>query len=227
MMKNKENNEKEAVRKKEDKEIKWMRIFRNPWRLAFIVLVAILIGFSSLVMYRISTPRTTYDSSAKTVKRSEKPIFDINMEKEQVNEVINFFMEDMMEESGVDYQFVLDSQAMVDGTFNLLGHETHFYLFFEPYVLSDGNIQLKAKSLSIGALNIPIPAMINYLSSTTDLPSWIELDADAQVINLHLDKYKMKNGMSIKAKKINLIDDEISFSIYLPKDTTKEKETSK
>ena len=215
--------EEKTSRHKEKKEFKFLQLFKNPWKVAFITLVAILIGLTSVVMFRITTPRMTYDKNLPKVSASENPIFDVNMKKDQVNATINYFLEDAMEESGVDYSFVLENQAMIDGTFSLLGHETHFYLYFEPYVLNDGNVQLKAKSLSVGSLSIPIPAMINYIGSTTDLPNWIELDADQQLINLHLNKFKLENGMSVRAKKINLIDDEISFSIYLPKEKTKKK----
>lgn len=211
--------EKKELRTQDEKKTSVLvKFFKNPWKTAFIALVAILVGLSLVIVYRISTPRMSYDKSTAKVETREEPIFDINMKKDQVNTVINFFLEESMEKSGVDYSFVLENQAMIDGTFSLLGHETHFYLYFEPYVLTDGNVQLKAKSLSVGSLNVPIPAMINYISSTTDLPDWVEIDADQQIINLHLDKFQMDNGMSVKAKKINLIDDEISFSIYLPKE---------
>ncbi|MFC6348109.1 YpmS family protein [Vagococcus carniphilus] len=215
--------EKKENRKEGQNQPKAIAIFNNPWKSAFLILVAILIGFSLLIGYRISTPRMSYSDSVPKVATKESAIFDINMKKKQVNEVLNFFLDDMMEESGVDYSFNLENDALIDGTFNLLGHETHFYLYFDPYVLNDGNVQLKAKSLSVGSLNVPIPAMINYISSTTDLPNWIEINADKQLINLHLDKFKMENGMSIKAKKINLIDDEISFSVYASKDKKKGK----
>lgn len=227
MLKNKSNESTtdKETRQKEDKPQKnWLKsLLRNPWRLAFITLLAVVVGFIGLIMFRVTTPRMTYDASLPVNQTSDKPIFDINMKKDQVNTTINYFLEDAMKESGVDYSFVLENEAMIDGTFSLLGHETHFYLYFEPYVLNDGNVQLKAKSLSVGALNVPIPAMINYISSTTDLPSWIELDADQQLINLHLNQFKLDNGMSIKAKKINLIDDDISFSLYLPKEKPKKK----
>ncbi|MEG0285146.1 MULTISPECIES: YpmS family protein [Vagococcus] len=209
--------------KKDKKGFNFLSLFKNPWRVAFLTLLAVVIGFISVLMFRISTPRMTYDAKLPVIETKEKAIFDINMKKEQVNDAINFFLEESMKESGVDYSFVLENQAMIDGTFNLLGHETHFYLYFEPYVLNDGNVQLKAKSLSVGSLNVPIPAMINYISSTTDLPNWIEMDADQQLINLHLNKFQLDNGMSIRAKKINLINDEISFSIYLPKEKSNKK----
>ncbi|MEG0255695.1 MAG: YpmS family protein [Vagococcus sp.] len=216
----KEQNENRSEKKIRPKAI---AIFNNPWKTAFILLVAVVLGLVLVVGYRISTPRMTYSKSVPKVETKAQPVFDINMKKKQVNDVLNYFMEEMMDESGVDYSFNLENQALVDGTFSLLGHETHFYLYFEPYVLNDGNIQLKAKSLSVGSLNVPIPAMINYISSTTDLPNWVEIDADKQLINLHLDKFTMDNGMSIKAKKINLIDDEIAFSMYLSKDKAKRK----
>ena len=41
---------------------------------------------------------------------------------------------------------------------------------------------------------------------------------------LRLDQFRMQNGMYIKANKIDLVNDDIRFSLYLPKDT-KQKST--
>ncbi|AQP54724.1 hypothetical protein CBF34_04145 [Vagococcus penaei] len=196
---------------------KLLNFFKNPWKIAFLTLIAIILGMVLFVGTRVTTTRSNYDANAKTNQISKEPTFQVLLKKDQINNILNFYLDDFMKKSGVDYSFALDNEAMLEGTFELLGHPTHFYLYFEPYVLTDGNVQLRAKNLSVGTLSIPISAMINYISHSVDFPDWVEVNADKQTITLHLDKFTLSNGMQIRADKINLIDDEISFSVYLNK----------
>lgn len=207
------------------KQNSWITFFRNPWKIAFIILLGIIIGLALLVGYRISTPRIEKGTFPTVQANSNDPILEVAMKKEQVNRVINYYTKDFFSASEGDYSFYLDQDALIEGTFSLLGHDTHFYLSFAPYVLTDGNIQLQAKDLSVGTLSVPIPAMINYISHTADFPEWVEIKADEQIIVLHLDKLVLDNGMSIKATKLNLIDDDIRFQLFL--DTKDVKKNSK
>ncbi|MGY3766067.1 YpmS family protein [Vagococcus vulneris] len=189
--------------------------FNNPWKIAFLILAAIIIGGAVFLGSRIMTPRSNFSVNQSNTSVRGEPSFQVQLKKQQVNDILDYYLNDFMKKSGVDYKFTLDKEAMLEGTFDLLGHETDFYLFFEPYVLTNGNVQLRAKNLSVGTLSVPITAMINYISHSVDFPKWVEVDSKKQTITLHLDKYILKNGMKLRADKINLIDDEISFSVYL------------
>lgn len=113
---------------------------------------------------------------------------------------------------------------MLNGTFEVLGFPINFYLYFDPYVMENGNVQLKARSLSIGTLSLPIKDVMNMIKRNYKLPDWIEINTDELTIMLRLDQFRMQNGMYIKANKIDLVNDDIRFSLYLPKDT-KQKST--
>ena len=41
---------------------------------------------------------------------------------------------------------------------------------------------------------------------------------------IRLDKFQMANGLFMKANRINLLDDDIQFSLYLPKDKSDKEE---
>ncbi|WP_158559407.1 YpmS family protein [Melissococcus sp. OM08-11BH] len=191
------------------------QFFKNPWKVAFITLIAILLSLVIVVGYRISTPRMTYDSKNETTVDLKDPILEVSMTKDQASRAINYYIKDLFDSSGVDYTFHLDKDALIDGTFSLLGHDTHFYLYFEPFVLANGDVQLKAKDLTVGTLSVPIPAMISYISHSVDFPKWIEINPDEQYITIHLQQMKLANGMRVKAEQINLVNDQIRFNLYL------------
>jgi len=199
-----------------DKEQKKKKdFFKNPWKLAFLTLLSIIIALVLVVGYRISTPRMNYDAKSEEKVDLKNPILEVSMTKDQVSRAINYYTKDLFESSGVDYNFHLDKDALIDGTFSLLGHDTHFYLYFEPFVLSNGDVQLKAKDLTVGTLNVPIPAVINYISHSVDFPKWVEINPDEKYIILHLQQMTLANGMKVKAEQINLLNDQIRFNLYL------------
>ena len=49
------------------------------------------------------------------------------------------------------------------------------------------------------------------------MPDWIEVNTDDLTIMLRLDQFRMQNGMYIKADKIDLVNDDIRFSLYCQK----------
>ncbi|ROY09552.1 DUF2140 family protein, partial [Enterococcus faecium] len=147
-------------------------------------------------------------------------VLTINSNKEKVNQIISFFLSEYQKDSDIEYKFYLENEALLNGTFEVLGFPIDFYLYFDPYVMENGNVQLKARSLSIGTLSLPIKDVMNMIKRNYKLPDWIEVNTDDLTIMLRLDQFRMQNGMYIKADKIDLVNDDIRFSLYLPKDTS-------
>ncbi len=189
----------------------------NGWMVAFFVLLGVVVGSGIVVASRILEPREVLTSnSAKLVERDGSPVVTIESTKQQVNELIAFYLQDYSEKSGLDYTFTLENQALLNGQFKVLGMPVNFYLYFDPYVMENGNVQLKAKSLSIGTLGVPIKEVMKLVKRSYKLPSWIEIKPSDGTVLIRLDQFRMQNGLFIKAEKIDLVDDEIKASLYLP-----------
>lgn len=192
----------------------------NHWKVAFLVLVGILIGLFVFIFVRIIQVREpNYTKEPAATELAGSPVVSVQSTKKQVNALIDFYLSDFQKDSDITYTFYLENEAMLNGTFEVLGYPIQFYLYFDPYVMDNGNVQLKAKSLSIGTLSLPIKEILKFIQRDYKLPSWVEVDPDEQMILLRLDQFKMKNGLFIKAEKINLVDDDIRMAIYLPKTT--------
>ncbi len=189
----------------------------NGWMVAFFVLLGVVVGSGIVVANRVLEPREVLTSnSAKLVERDGSPVVTIESTKQQVNELIAFYLQDYSEKSGLDYTFTLENQALLNGQFKVLGMPVNFYLYFDPYVMENGNVQLKAKSLSIGTLGVPIKEVMKLVKRSYKLPSWIEIKPSEGTVLIRLDQFRMQNGLFIKAEKIDLVDDEIKASLYLP-----------
>ncbi len=189
----------------------------NPWKAAFLFLVAVLIGGFLLLFTRLTQERENVSQIiAETVVREGDPVITINSNKEQVNRFVDFYLADLQKDAEQHYQFVLKNEALLTGEFDLLGFPVSFYLYFDPFVMANGNIQLKAKSLSIGALGLPINQVLKMIQNNSEIPEWIDIQPKEEMIILRLDQFELKNGMFFRADKINLVDNEIQLNVYLP-----------
>lgn len=193
------------------------RKLENPWKLAFFLVMGILIGISCFIFIRVNTLREPEGFIENiSIQSDDEPALQIQMTKSQTNKLINYYLNEFQSNSPVKYNFILDKQALLNGKFKFLGADLNFYLYFDPYVTTNGEVQLKAKSLSIGSLPLPISELMNFIKKNFDLPLWVEVDSKKEMIILHLNQFKLENGMFFNVEKIDLIDDDISVSVFLP-----------
>ena len=191
----------------------------NHWKVAFIVLIGLIIGSVAFVFIRVTQVREpNYTPVPELVEKDGTPVIAIQSKKKQINALIDFYLSDFQKGSDITYKFYLENEAMLNGTFEVLGHPIQFYLYFDPYVMDNGNVQLKAKSLSIGTLGLPMKEILKFVQRDYKLPNWVEVNPDDSTVLLRLDQFRMQNGLFIRAEKINLVDDDIRMNIYLPKD---------
>ncbi|MFC6314931.1 YpmS family protein [Lapidilactobacillus achengensis] len=188
----------------------------NLWKWLFLVLIGLILGVGIFVGTKlfISPAPTTLSAD---VAAADEPVMNVQMTKKQVNRIVAYGLSDYLKSDDIKYQFKLTDQAVLSGNFAFLGTQVPFNLSLDPYVLENGDIQLKAQSLSIGALPIPISQVMNFIGHDYKIPSWVSLDTKKSTITLHLRKYKIKNGISLRATRFDLDNDELDFSVYLPK----------
>lgn len=197
----------------------------NRWKIAFFLLIGILIGVSLFVYVRVSAvrePQLEEQTKITAKQTTGDPVLQVQMNKKQMNELIDYSLQEFLSNSKMTYRFYLENQALLNGTFKVLGKDIQFYLYFDPFVLENGNIELQAKSLSIGTLSLPILEVMNFIKKSYDIPEWIEIHPKKKTIIVNLNKFQLQNGMYVRARKMNLIDDDIRLDLYLPNKNEKE-----
>lgn len=186
------------------------------WQIIVIVILGIFISIAVVLGSRITAEREPASITKNSGTGSNEATFQVQLTKNQTNELINYYLAEFQKDSKVKYSFVLENQAMLQGMFPFMGYDINFYLYFDPTINEAGDVQLKAKSISIGTLSLPISELMKYVEKKFKLPSWVEVRNKEELIILHLNDFELKGGMYLGAEKIDLLGDEIKFNVFLP-----------
>ncbi|APX72906.1 YpmS family protein [Companilactobacillus allii] len=195
---------------------------RNYWKYAFLALIVLLVvSFGILGTKVLSSSSETYQVSSKIESQNDK-VFTVNMNKSEANKMAQYYLKNTLNDGKTEYQVKLKNDAELTGAIAFLGSKIHFTLVMAPYAKTNGDVLLKAKDIKIGELSLPIKFVMNYINNSFKIPNWVSVNSKNQTILLKFTKYTTKEGYGIRAKKIDLKNDKLSFDIMNNKITSKQ-----
>lgn len=188
----------------------------NGWKWAFLTLLLIIIGMGIWFFTQL-TPVVIGEPNLETRDSNEEVMFQVSTEKDDINQLVaSYLKNEKIVEGPVNYQFTLENQAKLVGTFQLFGQDVQFQLFLEPFVMENGNLQFKATSLSIGRFNIPITFAMNQIKNQLNVPDWVAIDSEQETIVFNLNEFTLESGMHFSVDKIDLAENDIRINVYMP-----------
>ncbi len=192
---------------------------KNKWMIAFFSLLGVVLLGITILAILITRP---IDSEVKTKQTNDEPRdavpFLIKSNKEDLNRIIEHYIEEEGIKGPVDYRVVLDDTVNLYGSVPVFTKKIEFKLTFEPKALDNGDLLLKQKSISVGELNLPVSYILNVIKDSYDFPEWVRIAPSEEMIYLSLQNMKLKSDFTIKAETFNLKNDDISFKLLLPVD---------
>ena len=193
----------------------------NWWKWGLLLLLAINIGFIGVVTSRLMQPRES--SSQKTVNQtaSSVKVGTFTTHKEELNDTIAAFLSDYQSKDFSYQVYAASSSILFEGTYTLLGYEVPLYVYFEPLRLSNGAVQLKVTSFSVGTLSLPQKEVLQYIKSSYKLPDIVVVNPQKATITINLQNLKNDAGIYLKATSIDLVNDQFTFDIFKKKSASK------
>ncbi|GAK30326.1 hypothetical protein WOSG25_021230 [Weissella oryzae SG25] len=129
--------------------------------------------------------------------------FEVAMNRDELNGLVDEYLnQDSTLKKSLRFQMT-DTGMMVYGTYQLLGQNIDFGMKMLPEVTKKGNVDLKAESVAVGQLPLPVKYVMGYLDKSIDLPKWITIDTNHQNLLIDLGKMPEVQGMHFKAEKID------------------------
>ena len=207
---------KKRSRQRNTPQPKKIRTGINWWKWLLLVLVGLLLGTGIWFTKTILTP-VNINTTAKTATATNEPVFTVKLTKASANRIMAHYLKNYLRDSNVKYAVTLGTnEAALSGKFKFLGNSVKFQLTFDPLVLKNGDVLLKAKDLNVGALPVPISFVMSYIGNSYKIPRWVSLNSKTGTVVLKLSQFKLQNGMTLKATKLDLTNDDLEFAVYLP-----------
>ena len=191
---------------------------KDPWKIAFTFLLALVIAFVAFIILEVYTPDKGVEQEIKTKTPADKTTsIDVQMNKEQLSSGLNYYLNHQQKNSNnIQYKFILNKSAILIGTTKVLGEKVSFTLYAKPTLSKDGNIKLKIKSVAIGSLNAPTKFVLNYVKNNVKTGQAVQISPKKSEIILNLNHVKTKQGIQAKGQELDLKNDSIRFKILIP-----------
>ncbi|KRL04364.1 YpmS family protein [Liquorilactobacillus oeni] len=194
----------------------------NYWKWAFVVLLALVLGTLLFLFHQATTTTSAQRQVAQqNFDNSKYTTINVRMNKEQLNAAINHYLVQQQKKKQIKYFFNVGNSVALVGTTKVLGQNVSFSLYTDPTVTSSGNILLHAKSVAIGSLSAPPSFILNYVKNNYNLGKWTTINSKSKTIRINLNDMSLKQGIRIRAQKIDLSKDDFRFQVDIPLEQTK------
>ncbi|WP_223593251.1 YpmS family protein [Neobacillus bataviensis] len=189
---------------------------KNKWKIGFLLLLGINLLCAIIVLSLIMIPPDEKENGKLKGPSEDYVSFEVNSNKNDLNRLINHYLQEEAADSKIDYRVVLGDEVELYGIFPFFSEEINLKLTFEPKALKNGDLVLKQKTMSIGRLNLPISYVLNFIRENYKLPMGVDIRPNEKIVYVNMQNLKLKSDLKIKVKKFNLKKDDIAFTILVP-----------
>ncbi|KAB2338178.1 YpmS family protein [Cytobacillus depressus] len=191
-------------------------MMKQKWKIFFFLLLGMNIIIVVALVTAVKAPiKDEAVENQKMVSGSYVPL-KIQAEKEDLNQVINHYLEKEGLTGPIHYQVVLGKYVELYGTIPVFSQEIQMKLAFEPIALDNGDILLQQKSISVGKLQLPVSYVLKFVRDKYKLPEWVTIQPNAENIYVSLQKMKLKSDIHVKVDEFDLENDDIRFTLLVP-----------
>ena len=153
--------------------------------------------------------------SPHSIQKEDGISFNIQTNKQDLNKVIKHHLEEQ-QTGNFDYQVTLTDDVEFIGRVPIFQETMEVQLIFEPFVLDNGDLELRQKNMSIGKFSLPPSLVLGFIHNSVSLPEGITVQPDDEKVYVSLKDLKLKSDFTIAVKEFNLKEDNILFSLHLP-----------
>ena len=189
---------------------------KNKWKIGFLTLLGIILLLAIIIISLILNPSADEQNIDTKELEGEHVSFHVQSNKNDLNKLINHYLQEEALNSPIEYQVLLDEEVELYGTIPVFSEEIKMKLTFEPEALENGDLMLRQKSMSLGSLPVPVSYVLKFIGQNYQLPKGVEIRPDDQLIYVHMQQIALKSDTKIKVDKFDLKNDQIGFTILVP-----------
>ena len=188
---------------------KWRRLFYSIIVLDIVVIAIILLLIFWPVEEKDIRPGTEIDME-------ESSEFVVRTTKENLNELVNAYLDELLKNSNHHYSIDLDNDVHLKGELPVFSTTVPLSVRLEPLVQDNGDIILKQKSMSIGLLPLPNQKIMEYMDKYLPMPPWVTVNPKNEEIYVAVTDMDIKSNFHVSVEHIDLEANNLAFKIKVP-----------
>ena len=188
----------------------------NKWKIAFFLLLVVIIGSISAFIYWITAPADYVEEPVESEAFTSGHVLTVNATKEDFEGIANSFIQKAMDGKPLPLQLEVDDQIVLTSELTIFSLTLPVKMNFDPYVEENGNIRLEQSSVEVGELQIPPETVLKLLRDSIDLPPWMIVKPQDEEVLLQLTSIPIASGVNVRAKELDLKVDKIILEIVVP-----------
>ena len=189
---------------------------KHHWKRLFFLLAGVNLAVIIFVWILISIPIDDSKTPDQKTAVQNGVDFQIKTNKEDLNRVINHYLEEEFSGKAYSYKILLSNEVELYGAFPLFNENIKMKLTFEPKALENGDLLLNQKNVYIGKLKLPVPLLLKFVRDSYPLPDWVKIQPNEKKVYVSLQDMKLKSDFKVKVNKFDLKNDDIVFSLQAP-----------
>lgn len=190
------------------------------WKKWFFFLLAINIAGTLLFTSLIFWPAEDVEIPRKIIdKEQESSEFIVRTTKQNLNNLINAYIEELTANSKHNYWIELDDDVHLIGELPVFSTTVPLSIHFEPFVSENGDIILKQRSISIGLLELPNKKIMEYLGKYLPMPEWVTVNPKEAEIYIAVTQMDIRSNFQLAVETIDLEANNLAFRISVPYET--------
>ena len=187
----------------------------NKWKVAFFMLATIVLISIIVVAYLFFSPTENVNLVNEDGEVVKGSVLRVQTTTNEFEAIAKKYLEESILGSPIDVQLEVDEQIYLFSDLTVFGVTIPIQMDFDP-IVDNGNIRMKQTKVHIGKLNIPPSTVLKLVKDSVNFPSWIIVNPDKEEIYVDLSRLNIANGNRVRAKEINLQNDEILLEIIVP-----------
>ncbi|MFC4411297.1 YpmS family protein [Chungangia koreensis] len=188
----------------------------NRWKVAFFLLIAILVTSIIALAYWIGNPAEDPPIPVAEKSPRNSNVLTVTASKQDLEGIANTYISKAIEGEPLPVELLVEDQIVLISQLTVFGIELPVVMEFDPFVEDDGNLRLEQSTVEVGNLEIPPSTVLSLMQDTVKMPQWMIIRPSAEEVYIDLSQLPVTSDVKVKAKEIDLEKDQIIMEIIIP-----------
>lgn len=190
----------------------------NLWKIAFFVLSGLIVSGIIVLVVFLESPGDSDPLPPLDQYTPKGSVLSVKATRNDLEALANNYIRKAMKGEKLPVTMLIKDDVRLHSELTAFGITFPFMMHFDPVVLEDGNLMLKQTSMEIGELELPPSTVLSVLRDSVKLPPWMIVRPKEEEIFIHLSELEIAGDLQVRAKSVDLLNDNIELEVTIPND---------